>query len=129
MCLIYINLVVAAVTAAMMILTDIVFRTRFARRYPDIKLAPRTGMEIALWILRTVVASLIPLFNLDRLKALVLESSVLEEKYMRETHEKCMKEAHAGSNTCVCCGCDIPEGRQVCPSCVKIGFEREVEKK
>lgn len=21
------------------------------------------------------------------------------------------------SNTCVCCGVDIPEGRQVCPSC------------
>lgn len=26
----------------------------------------------------------------------------------------------AGSNYCVCCGDEIPEGRQVCPNCEKV---------
>lgn len=126
MCLIYINLVIAALTFAMMIMTDIVFRHRFTIRYPKIKLAPRTKLEIALWIMRSMLASLIPLFNLDRLKALVLESTALEEKYMADTYAKYQKE-YIGSNTCVCCGRDIPEGRQVCPSC--LGRPEEGEKK
>lgn len=35
-----------------------------------------------------------------------------------------------GSDTCVCGGCDVPEGRQVCPSCeTKLAMERRERKK
>ena len=34
-------------------------------------------------------------------------------------HEKTKQPVHSGSNYCVCCGDEIPEGRMVCRYCIE----------
>lgn len=47
---------------------------------------------------------------------ILLDCYVAEQEKLNAEIER-LRETH--SNTCICCGATIPEGRQVCPQCEK----------
>ena len=126
MCLIYINLVIAAITIVLVILMDIEYTHRFKRRYPDLNIPESSKAGKIASIFKVVIASLIPVINLGLLWALVFNSSSLEDEVIEYIYGQCKKEPHIGSETCVSCGEDIPEGRQVCPGCEKRADKEDV---
>ena len=92
MTLVYINLVIAAITFSLFVLTTIEAGQKFKIKYPDLKVPKSTSAGKIGSIIRMLLSSLIPIVNICLLWTLLFHDSELVDKAIRKMYEKCMEE-------------------------------------
>ena len=92
MILIYINLVIAAITFVLFILSTIEATQKFKLKYPDIKVPKSTSAEKIGAFVRMVLSSLIPIVNICFLWTLIFHDSDIVDRSIRKMYDECMEE-------------------------------------
>lgn len=122
MILLYIHLIISAISCFLIVCASWEAAFQFKRRYPELTGSKTSVMGGISAVLRLILQCCIPIYNIVIFFTLlfkhedIVEATILKVRLKREKERKI---SDKNEETCVSCGRTIPEGQQVCFICEK----------